>query len=219
MTDDDREGRRYGGPRPGENPAGETYGEAGGYNTAPGQSAGDFDGEQAGEAPAGGRGSERGGYTGQTGSGYGRTPGGGSGAGQGWRDSGAAGAAAGLAANLWDRARQTVSGVFGEERDSLGRGPHRGRGPKTYSRSDGRIQDDVNDRLTDDPFLDATHIDVSVEKGEVTLAGTVGARADKRRAEDLADEVSGVRHVQNNLRIQDASASASPPASAGDPSI
>jgi osmotically-inducible protein OsmY len=85
-------------------------------------------------------------------------------------------------------------------------GLHRGRGPKNYSRSDHRIQEDVNDRLTDDHFLDATHIDVNVAGGEVTLSGTVTNRTDKRRAEDLADEVSGVKHVQNNLRIQDATA-------------
>lgn len=30
----------------------------------------------------------------------------------------------------------------------------------------------------------------------------VDSRNDKRRAEDLADDVSGVRHVQNNLRIR-----------------
>ena len=80
-------------------------------------------------------------------------------------------------------------------------GLHRGRGPSGYSRSDERITDDVNDRLTDDPFLDATHIEVSVESGEVTLSGGVSSRADKRRAEDLADNVSGVKHVQNNLRV------------------
>ena len=78
---------------------------------------------------------------------------------------------------------------------------HRGRGPKGYSRSDERIRDDVNDRLTDDPFLDASDIEVMVDKGEVTLTGKVTSREDKRRAEDLADNVSGVKHVQNNLRL------------------
>jgi osmotically-inducible protein OsmY len=35
----------------------------------------------------------------------------------------------------------------------------------------------------------------------VTLSGTVTSRMAKRRAEDLADSVSGVEHVQNNLRV------------------
>jgi hypothetical protein len=30
----------------------------------------------------------------------------------------------------------------------------------------------------------------------------VNSREDKRRAEDLTENVSGVRHVQNNLRVQ-----------------
>ena len=38
--------------------------------------------------------------------------------------------------------------------------------------------------------------------GEVTLTGNVGSRADRRRAEDIADSVSGVRYVMNNLRVR-----------------
>jgi hypothetical protein len=38
------------------------------------------------------------------------------------------------------------------------------------------------------------------------LSGTVDSRDAKRRAEDCAEAVSGVRHVQNNLRIQQAGA-------------
>ena len=41
-------------------------------------------------------------------------------------------------------------------------GPHRGRGPKGYTRSDERIREDVNDRLSDDPFVDASEIEVMV---------------------------------------------------------
>ena len=38
-------------------------------------------------------------------------------------------------------------------------------------------------------------------QGEVTLAGTVRDRDRKRRAEDLAERVSGVKDVINALRI------------------
>src|SRR3712207_9196144 len=79
---------------------------------------------------------------------------------------------------------------------------HRGRGQKGYQRSDERIREDVNDRLTDDPHVDASEIEVRVENREVTLTGTVNSRFEKRHAEDLAEAVSGVTHVQNNLRIQ-----------------
>jgi len=83
-----------------------------------------------------------------------------------------------------------------------GRGEHRGRGPKNYTRSDERIREDVNDRLSDDAWLDASEIDVKVSGCEVTLSGTVNQREDRRRAEDLAEHVSGVKHVQNNLRVE-----------------
>jgi osmotically-inducible protein OsmY len=79
---------------------------------------------------------------------------------------------------------------------------HRGRGPRGYTRSDDRIREDVSDRLTDDPYVDASDIDITVNKGEVTLTGHVEHRSAKRRAEDLAESVSGATHVQNNLRVR-----------------
>lgn len=78
---------------------------------------------------------------------------------------------------------------------------HRGRGPSDYIRSDERIRDDVNDRLTEDSWVDASAISVAVSDGEVTLGGRVDSKIAKRRAEDLADDVTGVKHVQNNLRV------------------
>jgi hypothetical protein len=112
----------------------------------------------------------------------------------------------------WDRTQDEVSSWFGDddarrrrewdERRADLRAEHRGHGPRGYKRSDGRIEEDVNDRLTDDPYLDASDIEVRVKDNEVTLSGTVMLRQDKRRAEDLAELVSGVTHVQNNLRVK-----------------
>jgi osmotically-inducible protein OsmY len=79
---------------------------------------------------------------------------------------------------------------------------HRGRGPRGYRRSDERMLEDVSDRLTDDPHLDASEIQVAVTDGEVTLTGTVDRREARRRAEDLAESVSGVRYVMNSLRVR-----------------
>lgn len=81
-------------------------------------------------------------------------------------------------------------------------GQHRGRGPRDYKRSDERIKEDVNDRLADDPWIDASDITVEAKDGEITLSGTVDSREAKRRAEDCAEGVSGVRHCQNNLRVR-----------------
>ncbi len=81
-------------------------------------------------------------------------------------------------------------------------GPFRGRGPKGYTRSDERIHDDVSDRLTDDAWIDASDIEVAVRDGVVTLEGTVADRNQKRRAEDVAADCSGVHDVANRLRVR-----------------
>jgi osmotically-inducible protein OsmY len=106
----------------------------------------------------------------------------------------------------WDRASDEVMSWFGDEDAARRRKQdYRGRGPQSYTRSDDRIREDVNDNLTDDWGVDAGNITVTVSNGEVTLDGTVSTRLQKRRAEDCAEEVSGVKHVQNNLRVQDSS--------------
>ncbi len=61
---------------------------------------------------------------------------------------------------------------------------------------------DAHERLTDDAWLDASNVAISVSGGEVTLSGTVDSREAKHRAERIVEDVSGVNHVQNNLRIQ-----------------
>ncbi len=76
------------------------------------------------------------------------------------------------------------------------------RGPKSYRRSDERIKEDINDRLSDQYHLDATDIEVEVSNGEVILTGLVDSRADKRKAEDIAEHVLGVTHLENRLRIK-----------------
>jgi len=81
-------------------------------------------------------------------------------------------------------------------------GPHRGRGPRGYKRSDDRIREDVSDRFSDDAYLDASSIDVTVNEGVVSLNGTVQDRSDRRRAEDLAMMVPGVQDVVVSLTLQ-----------------
>src|SRR4051795_8367894 len=111
---------------------------------------------------------------------------------------------------------------YGERTDrERPRTDHRGRGPRGYVRSDQRIEEEIHARLTDDPSVDGTEIEVSVRDGEVTLSGSVasrfergggggaaaggwgGSRCERRRAEDIVDQVSGVRHVRNDLRPRD----------------
>jgi len=105
--------------------------------------------------------------------------------------------------DFFDKATDEVASWFGDEDAERRREEdHRGRGPRNYVRSDARIEEDVNDRLTEDRVVDAREITVTVQDREVTLDGHVASRRAKRRAEDCADSVSGVTHVQNNLRVK-----------------
>lgn len=79
---------------------------------------------------------------------------------------------------------------------------HRGKGPKGYTRSPERIKEDVYERLYDDSFLDASNIEIEIKKDEVVLTGTVPDRQSKRRAEDDVEAVSGVRQVENRIRVK-----------------
>lgn len=80
----------------------------------------------------------------------------------------------------------------------------RGRGPKNYTRSDERIREDISERLSDDPAIDAGDINVDVKNGVVTLSGSVDARHLKHHAEDLADRCGGVKDVDNRLTVRKA---------------
>jgi hypothetical protein len=85
---------------------------------------------------------------------------------------------------------------------TIGRESYFGRGPRGYRRSDERIREEVNDRLTWHAAVDASDIEVRVEDGEVTLTGVVEDRRAKRLAADIAEEVMGVQDVHNQLKIR-----------------
>ncbi len=109
------------------------------------------------------------------------------------------------------------SGGFGRGSSGYGQGErregmsdHRGRGPRGYRRSDERVREDVCDALTEDPYLDASNMEVQVKDCEVTLSGSVNSREDKRRAEDLVERISGVADVHNQLRVASDQRTAAP---------
>ncbi|BDC50005.1 transport-associated protein [Bryobacterales bacterium F-183] len=81
------------------------------------------------------------------------------------------------------------------------RGEFAGKGPKGYTRADLRMEEDINEQLTRHSELDATDIEVSVKEGVATLTGTVRTKQCKRTAEDLAEDVSGIKEVNNQLRV------------------
>lgn len=91
-----------------------------------------------------------------------------------------------------------------------GRGPdghhprddHRGRGPSGYARSDERILEDVVQRLTDDPDVDARGLQVAVDGGIVRIDGEVRQRWIKHHVEHLAANCMGVADVDNRVRVR-----------------
>lgn len=80
-------------------------------------------------------------------------------------------------------------------------GPHAGKGPKGYRRSDGRILADICDRLLADCDVDASEVVVTVADGAVTFEGTVLDHGTRHLVECIGTECLGVRNVHSNLRV------------------
>lgn len=101
----------------------------------------------------------------------------------------------------WPGGTSNRSSNMGSHEDEREGGLHRGKGPKNYRRSDNRIKEDVCDRLSDDPHIDASDIAIRVEDGNVVLSGYVENREARRRAVDVAESIKGVHNVESRLRI------------------
>jgi osmotically-inducible protein OsmY len=91
-------------------------------------------------------------------------------------------------------------GRSGSERRKAG-GSQSGRGPQFQRRSDDKIYEEIWELLSNNPDLDATEIELHVESGEVTLTGKVDSRDAKWLSEDLVSSVTGVREVNNHLKV------------------
>jgi hypothetical protein len=98
----------------------------------------------------------------------------------------------------------TEPGQYGYGGYGASRRSFRGVGPRSYTRSDERLTEEINERLTDDDDLDATDITVRVSNCKVTLEGVVDQRWMKHRAEDIADSCSGVKEVDNRITVSSA---------------
>jgi len=99
---------------------------------------------------------------------------------------------------VWDRRTDIFARSEGEE----WRGRFFGLGPRGYRRSDERIREEICDRLTTHPDVDATDIEVRVAGGIVTLSGEVDDRHQKRVAEFIAEDALGVDDVSNELKVR-----------------
>ncbi|WP_366268566.1 BON domain-containing protein [Rhodobacter sp. 24-YEA-8] len=75
-------------------------------------------------------------------------------------------------------------------------------GPKNYVRSDGRICEDVCERLTEADDIDARGITVKARSGEITLEGCVATLSSRCAAEHQALSCRGVTDVRNRLEVR-----------------
>ena len=67
---------------------------------------------------------------------------------------------------------------------------------------DATLTAQVKSKLAAERLATLTRIDVDTERGTVYLNGNVDTAASKSRAEELVNQVSGVRKVVNNLQVQ-----------------
>ena len=91
-------------------------------------------------------------------------------------------------------------GRGGSERRKPG-GSQAGRGSQFQRRSEDKIYEEIRELLTNSPDLDASEVELHVESGEVTLTGTIDSRDARWLAEDLVNSVTGVREVNNRLKV------------------
>jgi osmotically-inducible protein OsmY len=67
---------------------------------------------------------------------------------------------------------------------------------------DSAITAKVKSKLLSDDEVSGLAVEVETYKGVVQLSGFVDSADERRRAEKLAEEVSGVRNVRNDIRVK-----------------
>jgi osmotically-inducible protein OsmY len=96
--------------------------------------------------------------------------------------------------------------TWGEEQFAAERREEQARSPARPNpggrRPDQTLAQEIRDILTHDPELDATDIEVVVERGAVTLSGLVADPEARLLAEELVETLPGVREVHNRLRVE-----------------
>jgi osmotically-inducible protein OsmY len=77
----------------------------------------------------------------------------------------------------------------------------RGRMPRSYTRSDERVREDICERLAAEPRVDAADVSVHVRDSRVVLEGTVPERRMKYVIEDIAAECLRANDVDNRITV------------------
>ena len=100
--------------------------------------------------------------------------------------------------------------MSGQDARSFTQGPHAGRGPIGWTRTDARLAEAVSEAMSEDRLLDARGIEVTVEAGVVVLCGQVVSAADVLQAERVARRSGGAAEVRNELTADGVKAAPEP---------
>ncbi|TFF84942.1 BON domain-containing protein [Candidatus Heimdallarchaeota archaeon] len=73
--------------------------------------------------------------------------------------------------------------------------------PKFTIPDDKNIKEYTNSLIKWNTSIDESDVDIEVNKGEITLSGTVTSYYEKTRAEEISSDVLGVREVHNELTV------------------
>lgn len=92
------------------------------------------------------------------------------------------------------------SSEFAHENESLNEF-NRSRFADTLLSSDEKIREDILEALNASPTVEAGDLKVSVVNGVLTLTGVVHTSAIREEAQNLAESVSGIVNIQNNIRL------------------
>ncbi len=103
---------------------------------------------------------------------------------------------------LFHRMGEGIKNAFGMGDRERMRGPHFGKGPKGFKRSDERIREDVSEAIARQGWIDASDVEVKVQSGEVTLSGTIAHREHKRMLERMIEDLPAVVDVHNEIRVR-----------------
>jgi len=71
-------------------------------------------------------------------------------------------------------------------------------------RSDSALQSDLQQQLAADPSTSGAHLTVTVTEGTAHIGGTTDTTAQQQRVLDIARAVKGVKQVQSEMRLSDA---------------
>jgi osmotically-inducible protein OsmY len=101
-----------------------------------------------------------------------------------------------------DRAEQVAESAVGTSGKVLNEVTVKGVDDKTANDNDGRIKDQLKDRVDADAELKQQDISFEVNNGAVEVKGTVASDAEKERVTTMVRSVPGVKDVANGLEVK-----------------